>query len=207
MLGKSISASVGRAGRNAYEDVRVVQYLLNCVPAGRGGPARELMIDGACGPLTTQAITGFQRALRGPTDGRVDPGGQTLQALRSFDPYPARALPAGQSAGKSSSSPYGQHGAGNVMAKGNPSGKSGNYGNYGNSGKSGNYGGNGGNNFGGKGSNNQTVIIGGGGPSGKTNSGAGGGGGNGASGKGNNTSGGPSGKSSNWPPNNTIIGG
>ena len=204
MLGKSISASVGRAGRNAYEDVRVVQYLLNCVPAGRGGPARELIIDGACGPLTTQAITGFQRALRGPTDGRVDPGGQTLQALQSFDPYPARALPAGQPAGKSGSSSYGQQGSGNVMAKGNPSGKSGN---YGNSGKSGNYGGNGGNSFGGKGSNNQTVIIGGGGPSGKTNSGAGGGGGNGASGKGNNTSGGPSGKSSNWPPNNTIIGG
>lgn len=34
---KVIHGSVGMGGSNSYEDVRTVQYLLNCVPAKAGG--------------------------------------------------------------------------------------------------------------------------------------------------------------------------
>ena len=95
-MGKSLSASVGRPARNAYEDVRLIQYLLNCVPAQRGGPMRELVINGVCGPLTMRAISGFQRVLRYPADGRVDPGGRTIRALAAYDPYPRQPLPPGK---------------------------------------------------------------------------------------------------------------
>ncbi len=95
-MGKSLSASVGRPARNAYEDVRLIQFLLNCVPTRRGGPTRELVVDGVCGPQTMQAIFGFQRALRGPTHRRVDPGGPTFRALAAYDPQPATALATGQ---------------------------------------------------------------------------------------------------------------
>jgi hypothetical protein len=30
---KSISGSVGKGGKNRFEDVLIIQYLLNCVPA------------------------------------------------------------------------------------------------------------------------------------------------------------------------------
>ena len=92
-MGKFISAGVGRSARNGYDDVRLIQYLLNCVPAQRGGPMRELVVDGVCGPLTMQAISGFQRVQRCPADGRVDPGGQTFRALAAYDPYPFQPLP------------------------------------------------------------------------------------------------------------------
>jgi len=101
MMGKSLLASVGRSARNAYDDVRLVQYLLNCVPTPRGGPTRELVIDGVCGPLTMQAIAGFQRTLHGPADGRVDPGGPTFRALAAYDPYPQQPLPPGNPGWKS----------------------------------------------------------------------------------------------------------
>ena len=92
---KTISNAVGRGGRNFPPvDVMTVQYLLNCIPAARGGPAPELMIDGAVGPKTIAAIEKFQRTLGGPADGRVDPGGATLRALQAKDPYPGQLLPA-----------------------------------------------------------------------------------------------------------------
>lgn len=103
---KTISGAVGRGGRNFPPvDVMTVQYLLNCVPAGQGGPTPELVIDGIVGPKTISAIEKFQRSLGGACDGRVDPGGNTLRALQGRDPYPQQALPVGgqkggQSAGK-----------------------------------------------------------------------------------------------------------
>lgn len=90
---KFISAGVGRPARNDHDDVRLIQYLLNCVPRQRGGPMRELVVDGVCGPLTMQAISRFQRAQRCPAGGRVDPGGPAFRALAAYDPYPSQPLP------------------------------------------------------------------------------------------------------------------
>ncbi len=56
----TLSNAVGRGGRNFPPvDVMTVQYLLNCVPAGRGGPAAELAVDGAAGPKTIATIEKF----------------------------------------------------------------------------------------------------------------------------------------------------
>ena len=84
---KPIDGSVGRGGRSfPAKHVLTVQYLLNCVPAGSGGPQPELVMDGICGPKTIKAIETFQRQNLGFADGRVDRGGRTLQALQQFDP-------------------------------------------------------------------------------------------------------------------------
>lgn len=114
---KQLSGAVGIGGRNAPNDVAVVQYLLDCVPASRGGPAPELVIDSMCGPKTSVAIRNFQRANGCPQDGRVDPGGQTFRTLASYDPYPNQSLPPmGPPQGKGSYGPQG---------KTDPSGKTG----------------------------------------------------------------------------------
>lgn len=97
-MSKSIQGSVGRAGRNfPADDVLTIQYLLNCVPANRGGPQVELVMDGAIGPKTIGAIERFQTRNLGFADGRVDPGGKTLGALQQFDPAPKQ--PIGPAAG------------------------------------------------------------------------------------------------------------
>jgi len=93
---KKIAASVGTGGANRSVDVATVQFLLNCVPAVRGGPAQELKIDGQIGGLTIEAIRGFQRKrFNGFADGRVDPNGQTLMHLWSFDPTSGFSIPKG----------------------------------------------------------------------------------------------------------------
>jgi len=62
-MAKSITGGVGRGGRNFPPgDVMTVQYLLNCVPAGQGGPSPELVVDGAAGPRTSAAMREFPRA-------------------------------------------------------------------------------------------------------------------------------------------------
>lgn len=83
-----ITGSVGSSGANKPNDVATIQYLLNCVPGGQGGPPVELAVDGFIGPKTIAAITGFQKARLGFADGRVDPGGKSLTALNAFDPNP-----------------------------------------------------------------------------------------------------------------------
>lgn len=114
---KTISSAVGRGGRNfPPSDVMTVQYLLNCIPASRGGPIPELVVDGAVGPKTIAAIEKFQRSLGGYADGRVDPGGGTLRALQAADPYPGQALPA-QTA-KTGGGPAGQKGGWQPPGKG-----------------------------------------------------------------------------------------
>jgi peptidoglycan hydrolase-like protein with peptidoglycan-binding domain len=95
-VAKNIRYSVGKGGQNALpHDVMTVQYLLNCVPAGFGGPHVELAVDGMCGPKTIAAIEAFQRKVNGWSDGRVDANGGTLKRLQSFDPAPFQPLPAG----------------------------------------------------------------------------------------------------------------
>jgi|GEM_PF-5167271 len=73
--------SVGFGGMNRPEDVRMVQCLLNAVPAQRGGPLPLLDVDGMCGPLTTGAVRKFQLQNAPVADGRIDPGQATETAL------------------------------------------------------------------------------------------------------------------------------
>ena len=75
-----IRASVGRGGVNRFEDVRVVQELLNKHTPPRMQP---LTVDGIVGPKTIAAIEDFQRRVLSMIhpDGRVDPDGPTLRAL------------------------------------------------------------------------------------------------------------------------------
>ena len=90
---RSLSGAVGQGGRNAPEDVRAVQGLLN-------GAGARLAEDGLIGPATIGAIVTFQRAHTAIADGRVDPGGPTWQALTGQSagtgPAPAAADPAVQ---------------------------------------------------------------------------------------------------------------
>lgn len=74
-----ISQSVGRDGTNLRREVQYVQALLNVFRAERGQTALDL--DGLVGPLTIEAIEGFQSAETGIVDGRVDPGAQAIGAL------------------------------------------------------------------------------------------------------------------------------
>jgi hypothetical protein len=77
---RALTGSVGIRGRNARDDVQVVQFLLN---AWQGFVRRPfLALDGLAGPLTNGAIVALQQAagLRA-VDGRVDPGGPTLEVL------------------------------------------------------------------------------------------------------------------------------
>ena len=92
-MNKSLSGSVGRTARNLFDDVRLVQYLLNCVPMRRGGPTRELVVDGLCGLRTVRAIFRFQRSLRGLAAARIDPDRRIFRALLAYDPYPSQPLP------------------------------------------------------------------------------------------------------------------
>ena len=93
LMKKSLSGSVGRSARNLFADVRLVQYLLNCVPMRRGGPTRELVVDGLCGPRTVRAIFRFQRSLRGSAAVRIDPNRRIFRALLAYDLYPSQPLP------------------------------------------------------------------------------------------------------------------
>ena len=94
MKHKSLLGRVGRTSRNLFDDVRLVQYLLNCVPITRGGPTRELVVDGVCGQRTVRAIFRFQRTRQqGATGARIVPSRQIFSALLAHDPYPSEPLP------------------------------------------------------------------------------------------------------------------
>lgn len=86
----SLSGTVGHGGRNAPADVKIVQQLLN---RHRMQGVRHLIVDGITGPATIGAIRHFQSekvGMRNP-DGRVDPGGRTIRALRSGEAAPSSA--------------------------------------------------------------------------------------------------------------------
>jgi putative chitinase len=80
-----IERSVGEGGANAHDDVVIVQVLLNF---NRKPPSAPVGIDGGIGAITMGAIREFQTGVMnvGAPDGRVDPGGQTLSALRQGIP-------------------------------------------------------------------------------------------------------------------------
>ncbi len=71
-----ISGSVGKGGVNQYDDVKLVQTLLNKSGA-------NLAVDGDVGPLTIAAISAYQMGQFGWSDGRVDVSGKTWQSLQS----------------------------------------------------------------------------------------------------------------------------
>src|SRR4051812_14105906 len=77
----SISASVGYGGANRPDDVLTIQDLLNGVGPESGGPAPSLEVDGLVGQLTIGAINRFQSKQFGWSDGRVDPGANTIRRL------------------------------------------------------------------------------------------------------------------------------
>lgn len=85
----SINSAVGNNALNAVSDQLTVIHLLNKVPRESGGPSEPLPLNVLAGRPNmklVQAIIAFQRAnlpLRTP-DGRVDPGGPTLQKLNQI---------------------------------------------------------------------------------------------------------------------------
>jgi hypothetical protein len=80
----SISASVGRGGKNIKADVELVQSLLNKrINAGLGE-------DGACGNASKAAIKSLQRrAFGGWSDSKIDPDGKTWKVLIGTGSLPA----------------------------------------------------------------------------------------------------------------------
>ncbi len=79
-----ISSSVGSGCVNNSSDVRKIQTALNDVPLNWGGPSPKLAVDGACGALTTGAIENLQRWQYGWKDGKISPGGATLQRINDM---------------------------------------------------------------------------------------------------------------------------
>jgi len=81
----SVGRRHGRDSRNRIADQKVVQDLLNRIPAGAGGAAGSLserMVDGVCSDRLFLAIQTFQkRNLPQFADGHVDPGGRTFEAM------------------------------------------------------------------------------------------------------------------------------
>ncbi len=77
----TISASVGRGGKNRSPDVRKIQRLLNAV-----FPSGSIANTGSCDAKTVQRIKRFQRRFMSSPDGRVDPGGGTLRRLNRAAP-------------------------------------------------------------------------------------------------------------------------
>jgi hypothetical protein len=76
----TLSASVGRKGKNLPDDVKLIQHLLNSnLPL----PSAPLPENGVIDANTIAAIEGYQRRALGETkpDGRVDPHGTTFTSL------------------------------------------------------------------------------------------------------------------------------
>lgn len=79
---------VGNGGANRADDTLAVQVALNAVPVPLGGPEAALKPDGKVGPRTIAAIRRFQQYWTRVVDGRVDPGGPTIEALNNLAGVP-----------------------------------------------------------------------------------------------------------------------
>ncbi len=77
----TISASVGRDGKNLESDVRLVQEALNEVI-----PQKPLKVDGKIGAKTIAKIEQFQSGFMQKPDGRIDPGGKSIKRLSGSAP-------------------------------------------------------------------------------------------------------------------------
>ena len=111
-----IDNSVGYGGRNNSADVAIIQQLLNDNISRVPAMTTRLKVDGKIGPNTRSAIVQFQQKVLGFNDGRVDPGGKTLNALLggssssfpgvSNSPTPPSSPSSGFSYGTGSSEPF-----------------------------------------------------------------------------------------------------
>jgi hypothetical protein len=77
----NVTQSVGRGGSNRSDDTMLVQYLLKkafeVAKYAPAKPARDIDVDGQCGPTTTSYIIAFQRRTN-----QLHPGaGTTLDCL------------------------------------------------------------------------------------------------------------------------------
>ena len=105
MAAVKIRKSVGKKGKNAVDDVKKIQELLN-THASKAG-FKKLTVDMDVGTKTIGAIEAFQKKVVGMSrpDGRVDPGGSTLAALNAKPgSAPAKAEDAKGGSGSSSKS-------------------------------------------------------------------------------------------------------
>ncbi|MCB1332874.1 MAG: hypothetical protein KDK26_04305 [Roseivivax sp.] len=81
-MAQTISASVGKGGKNKSDDVKTVQTLLNKFT--RDGGFSKLKVDGVSGPKTEGAIGLFQsKVMKTRADKRVDRGKPTMTALNT----------------------------------------------------------------------------------------------------------------------------
>lgn len=81
----TIRNRVGRGQVNQRDDVILVQTLIN-QQINRIAPLAPLKVDGLVGDRTINAIMKYQQVVVGlrQPDGRVDPGGKTIQALQGI---------------------------------------------------------------------------------------------------------------------------
>jgi peptidoglycan hydrolase-like protein with peptidoglycan-binding domain len=108
----SISASVGRGGKNKSEDVEAVQAALN--QRAKAG----LTVDGKCGPKTIAAIMAFQKQLGfASPDGLVDVGKQTATGLAGGKVVMPEKPAKGGGGGGGSGKPAGSGGKGTGTAE------------------------------------------------------------------------------------------
>ena len=79
----NISKPVGKNVDSSYADTVIVQLFLNKFIMPGYLALTPLVVDGKCGKKTIAAIRTFQAAFLGwnKTDGRVDPGGTTIERL------------------------------------------------------------------------------------------------------------------------------
>jgi hypothetical protein len=84
-LTSSVGRRYGRDSRNRISDQKIVQDLLNKIPAsagGAGGTLNERMVEGVCSNNLYLAILSFQKKnVPQFADGHVDPGGRTLDTM------------------------------------------------------------------------------------------------------------------------------
>jgi peptidoglycan hydrolase-like protein with peptidoglycan-binding domain len=114
----SLSASVGRGGKNKPEDVQAVQAALN-KRAGAG-----LEVDGKVGPKTIAAIVAFQKKSGLPAaDGLVEPGKGTEAALNGKAASASEGAKAGAGNATAGSAAKGGGGAGAGESSSKPIGE------------------------------------------------------------------------------------
>ena len=92
---------VVKAGSRNEADIKVVQRLLNA-NLSKITPLSSLVVDGKIGEKTINSILEFQKRVVGMSepDGRVDPSGRTIAALRNVSHAAPSAKPPSQSLSK-----------------------------------------------------------------------------------------------------------
>lgn len=95
----SIAARVGflqdgSPAENEPNDVKVVQFLLNAIPASEGAPSSLLDVDGVLGQATSDAIGAFQQHQLGFTDHLVEPFKNTIKRMNATQTVAPPGFPA-----------------------------------------------------------------------------------------------------------------